>query len=55
MAEAVCTVCSGPNRNGEPIPEWSKTITEYDVMEKFPQLLKRFETGLDCLTIKGQA
>lgn len=51
---AVASSCREISLNGEPIPVWSKTITEYDVMQKFPQLMKRFETGPDCLTIPGK-
>ncbi len=53
MAEGTTDSTNLTDGNGVPIPMWSETITEYDVMEKFPQLIKRFETGLDCLTIPG--
>ena len=42
-----------PLHNGAPIPLWSEAVKEYEVMGKFPQLQKRFETGLDCLSLRG--
>lgn len=32
------------------IRPWSECASEYLVLEKFPRLRKRLETGLDCLT-----
>ena len=45
---------TNPTHNGVPIPPWTETAKEYLVIERFPHLQKRFETGLDCLTIKGE-
>lgn len=41
--------------NGVPIPPWTDTAKEYLVVARFPHLQKRksFESGLDCLTLRG--
>ena len=52
MAEKT-DIITRPSYNGVPIPLWSETIKEYHVMERFPQLKKRFESGLHCLTLRG--
>lgn len=33
---------------GSPIPQWSESAKEYMVMERFPQLRRRLETGPDA-------
>ena len=38
---------------GVPIPPWTDTASEYLVLERFPHLQKRYEQGLDCLTVEG--
>lgn len=53
MAAAADATTLLPLNNGRPIPCWSDTIVEYDVMGRFPQLMKRFDTGMDCLTVAG--
>jgi hypothetical protein len=47
--------CSAVNSDVSPrtistIRPWSEGGEEYLVLEKFPSLRKRFESGLDCLT-----
>ena len=44
-----------PTHNGLPIPPWTETAKSYLVMKRFPHLQKQksFESGLDCLTLRG--
>ena len=46
---ASCSTVSAP-RTISTIHPWSEGGEEYLVLEKFPSLRKRFESGLDCLT-----
>lgn len=41
------------NHCGQPISSWTETAQEYEVVQRFPELGKRFETGHLCLTLKG--
>lgn len=43
-----------PSNCGRPIPSWSHTAQEYEALQHFPELGRRFETGPHCLTLKGK-
>ena len=49
---ASCSIVNSdtPPRTISTIRPWSEDGEEYLVLEKFPSLHKRFESGLDCLT-----
>ena len=46
---ASCVTASG-QRGVSDIPPWSEGSKDYLVLEKFPSLRKRLETGLECLS-----
>ena len=49
---ASCSIVNSdtPPRTISTIRSWSEDGEEYLILEKFPSLHKRFESGLDCLT-----
>jgi O-acetyl-ADP-ribose deacetylase (regulator of RNase III) len=40
------------NYNGHPIPPWTDTAQEYEIVYRFPDFTKRFDIGPHCLTLK---
>ncbi len=46
---------SSPAYNGKAIPCWTESGKEYLLLQKFPHLQKRFQSGMDCLEAKERS
>ena len=48
-------IAASAQRGLSDIPPWSEGSKDYLVLERFPSLRKRLETGLDCLSSEERA